>query len=240
MASPTVTAEPTTKLWANSGDSHYLEPDGLWDQILPKHLAERMPRTEHISETEEIVHVDGRAFIGSCRGSAKATIKGEVRGEEIEGTLFEISHRPAGSRDPHARACRPQQRRGLGGGRSTPLSESGTTCSPVPSSRRIVFRAVNEWRLSEVQNVAPDRWIVVASLPVVNLEDALAEIAFCADAGYHAVGLACDPPEGCENWNSEVWDPMWSLIEETGMVVAVHLGTELGVPSSIGVRDGPC
>ena len=116
MASPTMSAEPTTKLWANSGDSHYLEPDGLWDQILPKHLAERMPHTEHISDTEEIVHVDGQSFPRQLPRAAKATIKGEVRGEEIEGTLFDISHRPAGSRDPQAAPCRSRQRGGLGRG----------------------------------------------------------------------------------------------------------------------------
>ena len=227
MASPTVSVEPTTKLWANSGDSHYLEPDGLWDQILPKHLAERMPHTEHISDTEEIVHVDGQSFPRQLPRAAKATIKGEVRGEEIEGTLFDISHRPAGSRDPHARLV-DLDNEGVWGEVIYPSIGIWDYMLTSPELTRIAFRAVNEWRLSEVQSVAPDRWIVVASLPVVNLDDALAEIKVCAESGYHAVGLACDPPEGCENWNSDVWDPMWSLIEETGMIVAVHLGTELG------------
>ena len=215
------------KLWANSGDSHYLEPDGLWEQILPKHLAERMPRTERISETEEVVHIDGQSFRRDLPRAAKALIKGDVRGEEVEGTLFDISHRPAGSRDPHAR-LEDLNHEGVWGEVIYPSIGIWAYMLTNPELLRIGFRAVNEWRLSEVQNVAPDRWILVPSIPVVNLDDALDEIKFCAESGYHAVGLGCDPPEGCEGWNSDVWEPMWSAIEEAGLVVAVHLGTELG------------
>ena len=52
----------TEKLWAHSGDSHFLEPDDLWHQILPKAQADRMPRTERISDSEERVTVDGKSF----------------------------------------------------------------------------------------------------------------------------------------------------------------------------------
>ena len=38
------------KIWANSGDSHFLEPDGLWKELLPPGYAERMPRAETVSE----------------------------------------------------------------------------------------------------------------------------------------------------------------------------------------------
>ena len=50
-----------TKLWANSGDSHSLGENSVWDEILPKELAERMPRSEKF-DGYEIVHVDGESF----------------------------------------------------------------------------------------------------------------------------------------------------------------------------------
>ena len=43
------------KIWAHSGDSHFLEPDDLWHQILPEAQADRMPRTERIADDEERV-----------------------------------------------------------------------------------------------------------------------------------------------------------------------------------------
>src|SRR5438067_13860456 len=55
--------EVTNKLWANSGDSHSLGERAVWEEILPKSLAERMPRSEkHEDEGYEIVHVDGQSF----------------------------------------------------------------------------------------------------------------------------------------------------------------------------------
>ena len=50
------------KLWAHSGDSHYLEPDDLWSQILPAEAASRMPWREKISDDQEVVHIDGESF----------------------------------------------------------------------------------------------------------------------------------------------------------------------------------
>ena len=34
------------KIWANSGDSHFLEPEALWRENLPPKLAELVPYTE--------------------------------------------------------------------------------------------------------------------------------------------------------------------------------------------------
>jgi hypothetical protein len=85
-----------TKLWANSGDSHFLEPDDLWQQILPKPLADRMPRSEKVGDDEEIIHVDGKTL---HRKLPKIMTR---RGETGE-TISELSSRPPGSRDARAR-----------------------------------------------------------------------------------------------------------------------------------------
>src|SRR5271154_4597890 len=37
-------AATMTKIWAHSGDSHFLEPEDLWATGLPADLAERAPR----------------------------------------------------------------------------------------------------------------------------------------------------------------------------------------------------
>src|SRR5271165_3653448 len=80
------------KIWANSGDSHFLEPPDLWHRILPKATADRMPRTTVISEDEELVEVDGKSFTRRLPKIAKAK---SATGE----TIGEMSHRPPGSRD---------------------------------------------------------------------------------------------------------------------------------------------
>ena len=48
------------KLWTNSGDSHFIEPRNLFKENLPAALADRLPRSETVSDNEQIVHIDGR------------------------------------------------------------------------------------------------------------------------------------------------------------------------------------
>ena len=80
----------TTKLWADSGDSHFLEPADLWYQIMPKAQADRMPRTRLINENEELIEVDGKSFTRTL--PRLMTAKGAT-GE----TIGEMSARPPGS-----------------------------------------------------------------------------------------------------------------------------------------------
>ena len=49
-------------LWTCSGDSHFIEPRNLFNENLPAELAQRLPRSEKISDEEEIVHIDGESF----------------------------------------------------------------------------------------------------------------------------------------------------------------------------------
>ena len=220
-------SEAKTKVWANSGDSHILEPDNLWQQILPKPMADRMPRTERVSETEEIVHVDGTSFSRQLPRASQVLIKGDIRGVYTEGTLFDISHRPPGSRDPQARLI-DLNSEGIWGEVVYPSTGIWDYLVRDPELIRVAFHEVNEWRMSEVQRVAPDRWVVAPTIPLMNIEDAIAEVHHVADLGFHCVFLPCDPPEGGDDWNSDAWDPLWSSITDAGLVITVHLGSERG------------
>ena len=50
------------KIWANSGDSHFIEPTEAWE-ALPAALQDRMPRSVKDAGGEfETIHVDGQSF----------------------------------------------------------------------------------------------------------------------------------------------------------------------------------
>ena len=106
------------KIWAHSGDSHFLEPEDLFQQILPAPLAERMPWSERDGD-DEIVHVDGKTLPPQAA---------EARHEEGQGGLdiMELSTRPPGARDIRAPACTTSTTKGSGARSSTPRSGSGT------------------------------------------------------------------------------------------------------------------
>ncbi|MCW2512358.1 MAG: amidohydrolase 2, partial [Mycobacterium sp.] len=78
-------------IWTNSGDSHFLEPDDLWQSRLPKRLADLTPRAEKDPDGEyETVSVDGQIFRRKLPSSALVA-------------FAELSSRPQGIRDARAR-----------------------------------------------------------------------------------------------------------------------------------------
>jgi predicted TIM-barrel fold metal-dependent hydrolase len=207
-----------TKIWSNSGDSHFLEPDDLWNRILPTALADRMPRSEKISDDEEIVHVDGRSF---RRPLPKVMTKKGASGETIE----EMSHRPPGARDVHARLADLDQE---GIWAEVLYSSIGLWSSLIedPQLVREACRAHNEWLVAEIQGAAPDRLVAAALMPMLQVEDAVAELQHAAEIGLKLISLPTGNPPGTEDYNRDSWEPLWAAAEAAGMVVGFHIGTD--------------
>jgi predicted TIM-barrel fold metal-dependent hydrolase len=213
------------KIWAHSGDSHLLEPDDLWHQIMPKKQADRMPRTERISESEEKVTVDGRSFV---RPLPKILL---VKGSTGE-TISQISSRPPGSRDLDLR-LQDLNAEGIWG--EVVYQSIGLWCSLIedPQLIRDAARAENEWLVSEVQAKAPDRLVPAALMPMLEVTDAVAELRHAADIGLHLVSLPTGHPPGTKDYNDDSWEPLWAAAEEAGMVIGFHIGTDGGDQSAV-------
>lgn len=206
------------KIWANSGDSHFLEPDDLWHQILPKDLADRMPRTEMVAEDEEQVTVDGRSF------TRKLPKIFTARGETGE-TITEMSHRPPGARDVRKR-LEDLDEEGIWA--EVMYQSIGLWCSLIedPELIRAAAHAENEWLVTEIQSVASDRLVPAALMPLVDVDDAVAELGHAADIGLHLVCLPTGHPPGTKDWNDDSWEPLWAAAEDAGVVLAFHIGTD--------------
>ena len=208
------------KIWAHSGDSHFLEPETLWTDILPPALAERMPRSEKVAEDEEIIHVDGITF----RRKLPLLKKGTT-GE----TIGELSARPPGARDMKARLA-DLDHEGIWG--EVVYSSLGLWENYIKDRSLIAAAAAaeNEWKRSEIQGIAPDRLVAAATLPLVDVGDAVTELHRAADLGLHVVTLPTGAPEGADDWNRDTWEPLWAAAEEAGMVIAFHIGSDGGEP----------
>jgi predicted TIM-barrel fold metal-dependent hydrolase len=212
------------KIWAHSGDSHFLEPEDLWHQILPAAQADRMPRTRMISENEELVEVDGESF---TRAIPKiATAKGAT-GE----TILEMSHRPPGARDVRLRLADLDEE-GIWG--EVMYQSIGLWCSLIkdPQLIRDAAHAENEWLVSEIKAAAPDRLVPAALMPMLQVEDAVAELEHAASIGLHIISLPTVAPPGTEAYNHKDWEPLWAAAEEAGMVIGFHIGTDGGDQST--------
>jgi predicted TIM-barrel fold metal-dependent hydrolase len=214
------------KIWAHSGDSHFIEPPGLWKEILPDDLAGRMPWGEMIDDETERVHIDGQTFDRVMPKVAKAS-KGRP-------SMADLSARPPGARDLKARVGDLDQE-GIWG--EVVYSSLGLWESMITdrSLIRAAAAAENEWKASEVQGIAPNRLVAVASLPLLDVDDAIAEAKHAYDVGLRAVGLPTPGIPTSKSYdtsipplNAEDWEPLWAVLEEMGMVGAFHIGGDAG------------
>jgi predicted TIM-barrel fold metal-dependent hydrolase len=213
------------KIWANSGDSHFLEPPDLWNQILPAKLAERMPRSEPVGDSKEIVHVDGQSF--------RRTLPKLMTRKGTDGlTIAELSSRPPGSRDVKAR-LKDLDDEGVWGEVIYPSLGLWQNMIKDPVLVREATRAENDWILSEIQNVAPDRLVPTGQLSLLSAQDAAAEVGHCAEIGLHAVFLPTGVPDGVDDYHRDSWEPLWSAAEDAGMVIGFHIGTDGGDTASV-------
>ena len=208
-----------TKIWANSGDSHFLEPADLFQQILPPALAERMPRSVKDPDgSKETVYIDGEVIV---RPLPKPIKDGEFKGE----TIATLASRPPGSGDTRER-LKDLDQEGIWGEIVFPSLGmwAGAIKDPVLVAEG--SKALNDWALDEIQNVDPRRLVATAMIPLLDIDDAVKEAYRAKDKGFYAVFLPTVPPPGKPLYHDDYWEPLWAALEETGLVLTIHIGTD--------------
>ena len=221
-----------TKMWAHSGDAHMSGEREVWDRILPPALAERMPRSVKDPSGEfETVYVDGQSF---QRAMPKIMQK---RGSDGR-TIMEMIERPQAN-DVKTRVA-DLDNEGIWG----EIIYGGLGIwETLIQDRQLILaasRAQNEWKANEIQGYAPDRLVPTASVPLLDVGEAVAEVEYAAGLGLHAVSLPTSPPSGQPKWNrGDHWEPLWSAIEETGLVLGFHIGTDNDTNDNASVWSGP-
>jgi predicted TIM-barrel fold metal-dependent hydrolase len=210
-------------LWANSGDSHFMEPPNMFDNV-PQHLRDRLPRSEKSADgLVETIHVDGQSFRRDLpqrdpnaprpnnlampsdlsqeqflrQFAAGTTADGRLKDLDGEGVWGEVIYPSLGIWQSNIR---------------------------TPEIAKIGARAINEWAI-DFQRQSP-RFVCAASVPLLDVQDAASEIAWAANQGFMCGFLSVAPPIGRPPWQSEEWDPMWAAFAENGTVIAFHIGTE--------------
>jgi len=203
-------SDMSEKIWANSGDSHFLERDNLYASILPADLAARMPHAVKDPDGEwETVHIDGESFRRRL-----------PKPEQQE--FYEASVRAPGAGDVRLR-LQDLDAEGIWGELVFPSLGMWNASIKDAGLLREGIRAANDWALAEIQE-ASARFVIAAQLPMRRVEDAVAELQRLALLGVKAVFLPTTPPAE-EDYNRDSWEPLWAAAEEARMVIAFHIGT---------------
>jgi predicted TIM-barrel fold metal-dependent hydrolase len=86
------------------------------------------------------------------------------------------------------------------------------------------LRAYNDW-LSEFCAGAPGRFIGIALLPIHDMEAAEHELGHVIDIGLPGVSI---PSKRTDlRYNSRFFDPLWAMIEESGLPLSLHVAPTL-------------
>jgi predicted TIM-barrel fold metal-dependent hydrolase len=94
----------------------------------------------------------------------------------------------------------------------------------VPGDWKPISRAFTDL-LSEFASVNPDRLAVSYQVPVIDVPYAVAEVERLAALGARSVHLPNYPSElGLPDYWDEVYDPLWSVLQDTRISISHHLG----------------
>lgn len=212
------------KLWANSGDSHIVEPTNLFKR-LPDHIQERMPRSvKDPSGAFETIYVDGQEFVRDLpQPDPNAPRKPRLNAMPAGLTEDDFIQRWFRGNEPSQRLA--------------DLDDEGIWAEVIypglgiwafnirtPEVARLGCRVMNE-HMAEFQSHSP-RFVCCASIPMVEVADAVAEVGRCATDGFLIGFLPTRPPLTMPEYNDAIWDPLWAAFAETGMRIGFHIGTE--------------
>ena len=207
------------RIWANSADSHALEPDSLfWDRMAPD-LADRMPRSVVDEDGQwETIYVDGQSF---RRRTPRPIREGDLAGMSM-GDIFE--HRAPGANDPALR-LKDLDQEGIWAEVIFPSIGLWNASIRDPGLMREGARVVNDWAHESFLLASP-RYVPTASLSLLSVDDAVHELQRTASMGFRAVFLPPHPPLSQPDFHRKEWDPLWSAAEDSGTIIAFHIGSE--------------
>ncbi len=85
-------------------------------------------------------------------------------------------------------------------------------------------RAFND-HLADFAAVDPKRLVVSYQLPIIDIDHAVDEVERLAALGARSIQLPNYPSElGFADYHDARYDPLWSALEETSIIVSQHLG----------------
>ena len=199
------------KFYMVSTDCHANEPADLWATRIEPEYRDRVPRVE--------VDKDGVQW-----RVTEGYRPDRIRVQSFEG---EDKLRAQAGADPADRA-RDHARDGIDMEIIFPNKGLAMWATPDPVFANAQCRVWNDWAAETFADYPS--MIPVAAIATGDLEGSMQEIERTANMGFTILTLPCKPIWGGHdvehvNYNLPHFDPMWALIQDTGMPITFHVST---------------
>ncbi len=195
-----------------SADTHTNEPADLWAKRIEKKYVERLPRVEvddkggkwRITEGYRPSKIRDFAMLGEDK--ERATVGATIEGRALD----------------HARD-------GIDAEVIFPNKGLAMWATPDPVFAMAQCRVWNDWAW-ETFGEHNATMSPMAAIATGDFEGSMQEIDRVAKLGFRGLTLPCKPIFGAHdvddpNYSLPEFDPMWALIEETGMPITFHVST---------------
>lgn len=156
---------------------------------------------------------------------AQAAIDHELRaGKQLSLESWDMeAMRDPGYRDPHARLAA-MDRDGVDAEVLYSEVSAFRSFGLVKGDWKPISRAFTD-ALLDFASVSPNRLAVSYQVPVIDIAYAVSEVERLAALGARSVHLPNFPSElGLPDYHEPVYDPLWSVLQETGISISHHLG----------------
>jgi predicted TIM-barrel fold metal-dependent hydrolase len=192
-----------------SADSHVEEPPGLWFDELPEAVRAALP--PEMRPTESATQFALRIGAQDDRQLTADEIAGERHRQEVasRGTNSVEARYPVMRQEGVVAECI-YPTKGLYLWNMTD-ADAGALCA----------RIYNDW-IYDILESRSERFRCAAMIPTWTVEGAMAEVERIAKMG---LGALLMPIVSAPPYNHRQWEPLWSLIEETGLPVVMHQGS---------------
>ncbi len=218
-----------------SGDSHTIEPPGMWERFLPKKFHAQMPKLVKDPEggdAWEVIPGQPVMPIGLV------TNRGEwgLRYEDNNwfGTTYESMRQ--GAFDGKARL----EEQDIDGVSAEVFFPSQRTMAafmaqPDPEYHLAGIDAYNQWMWEDFSAPDRDRLIGLYQIPGVDIESAVSRVKEAKKLGARGLIISSLPSGNSELSSDD--DPFWAAAEEAELPVHIHVGLKhAGLPSTSDFR----
>lgn len=200
-----------------SADTHLCEPMELYDR-LPAVNRHRAPHIEHRADGRHLVFEGQIPFPIEAPNPLKPDDQERYWRDEEEGDVGRVHHR-AGGTDVNKR-IRDQAADGVSAEVIYPNGTRYTHNALDPEFQLQLAHLFNDY-YHELFHSHLDRFVVSAPLPMLDVDNAIAEAQRVAHLGFRSLSIPLYVPSS--PYNLPKYERFWSAVEELGLPLSIHV-----------------